>query len=150
MNDQLAQQVLQALASLTVREICVCAGARSAPLVLLLERCENVKVYSFFEERSASFFALGRMLQSGLPVAVITTSGTAAAELLPAAIESTYQNLPLIMVTADRPRNFRGSGAPQSIEQVGLFSHYVELALDISADDQDWSLNQWQGQGPLD
>jgi 2-succinyl-5-enolpyruvyl-6-hydroxy-3-cyclohexene-1-carboxylate synthase len=66
-----------------------------------------------------------------MPVAVLTTSGTAAAELLPAVIEAHYQGLPLIVITADRPRRFRGTGAPQVIEQVGLFGPYVSDCIDV-------------------
>ena len=87
------------------------------------------KIY-YFEERSAAFYALGLMKKSGKPVAIITTSGTAAAELLPATIESYYQGLPLILITADRPKAYRGSGAPQAIHQVGLYSHYIEKFFD--------------------
>lgn len=135
-NVAVAEAILQSLWSLGVREVVLCAGARNAPFVSLLSRPGPLRVYSFFEERSAGFFALGRMQAGGAPVAVITTSGTAAAELLPSAIEADFQGLPLIMVTADRPRRYRGSGAPQSIEQLGLYSHYVERTWDVEGE---WS-----------
>jgi 2-succinyl-5-enolpyruvyl-6-hydroxy-3-cyclohexene-1-carboxylate synthase len=92
---------------------------------------EGVKLWSFFEERCAAFFALGRIQADPQPVAILTTSGTAAAELLPAVIEAYYQGLPLVLITADRPRRFRGSGAPQSIEQKDLFGPYVSACLDV-------------------
>lgn len=134
-NLELAQSVLDRLRTYGVREIVLCAGARNAPFVALLSAGSNsnseFKVYSFFEERSASFFALGRMQSEGSPVAVITTSGTAAAELLPAAVEADYQRLPLVMITADRPSRYRGSGAPQTIVQTGIYSHYVEQTFDL-------------------
>jgi 2-succinyl-5-enolpyruvyl-6-hydroxy-3-cyclohexene-1-carboxylate synthase len=130
-NMSVAQSVLDRLRSFGVREIVVCAGARNAPFVDLLSRDSGFKVYSFFEERSASFFALGRMQSERAAVAIVTTSGTAAAELLPAAIEADYQRLPLVLVTADRPRRYRGSGAPQTIVQTGLYSHYVEWSCDL-------------------
>jgi 2-succinyl-5-enolpyruvyl-6-hydroxy-3-cyclohexene-1-carboxylate synthase len=114
---QLLQQTLQTLADLGVREVCVAAGARNAPLVAALLNSRGVKIWNFFEERSAAFFALGRIMADRQPVAVVTTSGTAAAELLPATIEAHYQGLPLVLVTADRPKSYRGSGAPQAIEQ---------------------------------
>ncbi len=109
----------------------MCAGARNAPFVAALDGDPRFQVHSFFEERSAGFFALGRILDAGAPAAVITTSGTAAAELLPACIEAEYQGLPLIMVTADRPRRYRGTGAPQTIVQPGLYSCYVGYEADI-------------------
>lgn len=132
MNRRLADSVIDSLLALGVREWCACAGARNSPLfVALLERSE-IRVLRFFEERSAAFFALGRIQTTGRPVAVLTTSGTAAAELLPAVIEAHYSRLPLFAVTADRPRRYRGTGAPQSIEQVGIFGGYVATSLDVA------------------
>lgn len=113
-----------------MRSVVVCAGARNAPLVLALES-QKFKVYSFFEERSAAFFALGLIKAYKEPVAVLTTSGTAVAELLPAAIEATYQSLPLILISADRPKAYRGTGAPQTIEQPGIFSNFVESCFEL-------------------
>ena len=130
-NLELAQAVLNELWFYGVQEIILCAGARNAPFVHVLSSESPFKVHSFFEERSASFFAIGRMQATMKPVAIVTTSGTAAAELLPACIEADYQRLPLVMITADRPRRYRGSGAPQTIIQTGLFSHYVEAYWDI-------------------
>lgn len=139
-NMQLAAKVLQGLVSSGIREFCLCAGARNSPFVHLLDENRDIKVYSFFEERSAAFFALGRMAKTQRPMALITTSGTAVAELLPAAVEGTYSSLPLVMVTADRPKTYRGSGAPQSIEQVGIFSYYIEASLDIDEENSHFSV----------
>ncbi len=125
-QHQLITHTLKRLARLGVREVCVAAGARNAPLVAALADSTGVKLWNFFEERSAAFFALGRIMVDRQPVAVVTTSGTAVAELLPATIEAYYQGLPLILVTADRPERFRGSGAPQVIEQQGLFGVYAQ------------------------
>jgi 2-succinyl-5-enolpyruvyl-6-hydroxy-3-cyclohexene-1-carboxylate synthase len=130
-QPQLITHTLERLARLGVREVCVAAGARNAPLVAALADSTGVALWNFFEERSAAFFALGRILVDRQPVAVVTTSGTAAAELLPATIEAYYQGLPLILVTADRPERFRHSGAPQAIEQEGLFGVYAQR-LDLS------------------
>ena len=134
-NIELVQQLIFALAELKVQEIIVCAGARNIPIVEFLEK-HNLKnknkivVYSFFEERSAAFFAIGRIKATGKPVAMATTSGTAAVETFPAVVEAHYQGLPLIVVTADRPKSYRGSGAPQAIEQSGLFGNYCAPAVD--------------------
>ncbi len=130
---ELVRAVLRLLAALGVRECCVAAGARNAPVIAALLSSRGVRVWHFFEERSAAFFALGRVVDRRRPVAVITTSGTAAAELLPALIEAHYQGLPLIALTADRPRHYRGSGAPQAIEQAGLFGPYVSSCFDMEA-----------------
>ncbi|MDB6003340.1 MAG: 2-succinyl-5-enolpyruvyl-6-hydroxy-3-cyclohexene-carboxylate synthase [Prosthecobacter sp.] len=133
---ELIHQTLHTLAYLGVREVCVAAGARNAPLVSALMASSGVKIWNFFEERSAAFFALGRIMADRQPVAVLTTSGTAAAELLAATIEAHYQNLPLVLLTADRPKSYRGSGAPQAIEQMGLFGVYATIVGDWDATDE--------------
>ncbi len=148
MNISLANGILKQLAERGVNEIVLCSGARNSPFVCLLDLSKTFKVYRFFEERSGSFFALGRIKQSGRPVAIITTSGTASAELFPSIIESHYSGLPLVAVTADRPRQCRGTGAPQSINQVGLFGEHVEYSVDI-ADEEMWTLDNWLAKGPL-
>ena len=112
-----------------VRDFCVCAGSRNSPLLAVLGS-SDAKTYSFVDERSAAFFALGRAKRDGVPVAVVTTSGTAVAELLPAAIEAFYSTTPLVFVTADRPERYRGTGAPQCIDQVGIFGSYAEVTLE--------------------
>lgn len=146
-NFDLSLKVFDFLKQAEVKTIVVCAGARNAPLILALEK-ENFEIVQFFEERSAAFFALGRMKSSGHPVAVMTTSGTAVAELLPAAVEATYQSLPLVLVTADRPKSFRGSGAPQAIEQVRIFSDYVEKTYDLDAQTESFDF-EWSFQRPI-
>lgn len=129
-NYELVQQVYELLKQLHVQEIIVCAGARNAPLVYSINE-QPFTITSYFEERSAAFYALGCARRTNRPVVIMTTSGTAAAELLPAVIESYYQGQKLILITADRPKSYRGTGAPQSIEQVNLFGSYVQQCLDI-------------------
>lgn len=146
-NFDLSQKVFEFLKLAEVQTVVVCAGARNAPLVMALNHT-SFKVVQFFEERSAAFFALGLTKSSGKPVAVFTTSGTAVAELLPAAVEATYQSLPLIFVTADRPKSYRGSGAPQTIEQVKIFSDYVESVYDLDVNEKDFSFS-WSKARPI-
>jgi 2-succinyl-5-enolpyruvyl-6-hydroxy-3-cyclohexene-1-carboxylate synthase len=117
-----------------VREFCVCSGSRNAPLLAVLG-ASDLRCFSFVDERSAAFFALGRIKLHGAPVAVVTTSGTAAAELLPALVEAYYSGLPLIPITADRPAAYRGTAAPQTIEQVGLFGVYGERHINVEFDE---------------
>lgn len=148
-NMELAGKVIQELVQTGVREFVLCAGARNSPLVNILDENRELKVYSYFEERSGAFFALGRIAVTRRPVAIITTSGTAVAELLPAAVEGTYSSLPLIMVTADRPKSYRGSGAPQTIEQVGIFSYYNEVALDLDAENSHVSFKSLSWKKPI-
>ena len=89
------------------------------PFISLLKQEKTLTTYYFNDERCAAFFALGRSRQSMRPVAVVVTSGTAVAHLLPATMESYYTSVPLVLITTDRPRRFRGTNAPQSCEQVG-------------------------------
>ena len=139
-NVDSASRLIARLRAEGAREFCVCAGSRNSPLLAVLgvAGLSGVPVYSFVDERSASFFALGRSKLHGQPVAVVTTSGTAVAEMLPAAIEAFYSGVPLILVSADRPARFRRTGAPQSIEQTGIFGVYAET-----------DLGRWSRRGPL-
>lgn len=146
-NEALVLDVLQAIVSRGVTEFCVCPGGRCAPLVAALKREPALKKHYWFEERSAGFFALGRARATGRPVAVVTTSGTAAGELLPAVMEAHYTGTPLLVVTADRPRRFRQSGAPQTAEQVGLYGVYAQQEWDLAAGES-ISLMSWKGTGP--
>ncbi len=144
-SEKLAQTTIGRCLEIGVREFAVCAGSRNSPLVLEILRCE-ARVWPFFEERSAAFFALGRCRDLMAPVAVVTTSGTAAAELFPALIEATYLRAPLLCITADRPKAFRNSGAPQAIEQAGIFCMYARDCWDV--EDDDFDLSRWDGWGP--
>lgn len=122
-------------------EYVVCGGARNAVMLEVLARLADagmVRVWSHFEERSAGFFALGRTMATGAPCAVVTTSGTAVAELLPAVVEAHYQARPLIVISADRPAAARGSGSPQTIIQPGIFTSYADSEVEV-----------WNGRGPL-
>jgi 2-succinyl-5-enolpyruvyl-6-hydroxy-3-cyclohexene-1-carboxylate synthase len=119
-----ARRVIEEACALGATDFCVCAGSRNAPLLAVLG-ASDLRLFSFVDERSAAFFALGRAKLTGRPAAVVTTSGTAVAELLPAAIEAHYSGTPLILITADRPARYRGTGAPQSIEQEEIFGVYA-------------------------
>lgn len=146
-NEQLAQQIIESTTKIGVKEFCLCPGARNSSFFTVLMKKPEIKIYFWFEERSAAFFALGKSKCSMRPVGVITTSGTAAGELLPAAMEAYYTDIPLLLITADRPRRFRGTGAPQSAEQVGLFGCYARYSQDITAGEVD-TLEEWTKQGP--
>lgn len=147
-NEKLAQTVLQSLIKLGVKEFCLCPGARNSPFISILSQNPQIKKYFFFEERSAAFFGLGRSRKLNQPVAIVVTSGTAVAELLPAAMEAYYTGVPLVLVTADRPRRYRGCNAPQSAEQVGLFGHYATAEIDL-AHGEDCLPIEWCVKGPL-
>lgn len=148
-NMKLSAEVINMLLKTGVREFCICAGARNSPLIETFYRNPFIKIYHFFEERSAAFFALGRIASTRRPVAVVTTSGTACAEVLPAAIEATYSSLPLVIISADRPKSYRGTGAPQTIEQVGLFSYYIEACFDLDEENTHFSLRGLSWRKPI-
>lgn len=148
MNEEITHQVLQSCLSIGAVEFIVCAGSRNSSFVEILRQEPQLKTYYWPEERSAAFFALGRSKALEKPVAIITTSGTAVAELLPATMEAFYTGVPLILITADRPQTFRGSGAPQSVEQVGIFGHYVQLCLDVTKKTP-CCLSDWKMKSPI-
>lgn len=147
-NDLTVSHVLQALIDTGVRDFCIAPGGRNVPLIAQIKLEPQLRSLFFYDERSAAFFALGLAQSSNRPVAVITTSGTAIAHLLPAAMEAYYTAIPLVLLTADRPRRFRGSNAPQTAEQVGIFGQYAPIALDI-ADGETCDLSSWNRRSPL-
>ncbi|MBZ5637933.1 MAG: 2-succinyl-5-enolpyruvyl-6-hydroxy-3-cyclohexene-1-carboxylic-acid synthase [Acidobacteriia bacterium] len=146
-NEALAIEIVERLWRSGVRTFCVCPGGRNAPIVEVLDALprDRASVLGFFEERAAAFFALGRARRDRAPVAVVTTSGTAAAELLPAAVEAFYAGVPLVLVTGDRPASYRGTGAPQSIEQADLLGRHVARAIDLDRPGTSWSLGDPRG-----
>lgn len=117
---------VDALAGLGLRSAVIAPGSRSTPLALVLADHPEIDDVSFHDERSAAFFALGAAKTSRVPVVVVTTSGTAAAELLPAVIEARNGRVPLLLLTADRPPELRHVGAPQAIDQVKLYGDAVK------------------------
>jgi 2-succinyl-5-enolpyruvyl-6-hydroxy-3-cyclohexene-1-carboxylate synthase len=106
-------------ARLGVTDAVVCPGSRSTPLALPL--ADRLRVHVRLDERSAGFFALGMAMGTGRPTVICVTSGTAAAELHPAVVEAHHARVPLIVCTADRPPELHDTGAPQTIEQSGLY-----------------------------
>lgn len=147
MSEPSAASTLQEAVNQGVREFCICPGSRNAPLIALLKLTPSLKAYYFYDERSASFFALGRCQATERPVAIITTSGTAVSYLLGATMEAFYKGIPLLLITADRPRRFRNSNAPQSCEQVGLYGKYVKTQHDV-AWDEPCDLSDWDRCSP--
>jgi 2-succinyl-5-enolpyruvyl-6-hydroxy-3-cyclohexene-1-carboxylate synthase len=124
------------LARCGMRVACTSPGSRCAPLVLTLAREPRLRCHSHIDERCAGFFALGAAKASGLPVAVACTSGTAAAELLPAAIEAREARVPLLLLTADRPPELRENGAGQAIDQLKLYGSAAKWFFEVGVLDE--------------
>lgn len=140
----LARLVVSELVRAGVRDFVICPGSRSAPLTYALASLEQagvVRTHVRLDERSAAFFALG-LAKSGIykdedaaynPVALVVTSGTAVAELHAGLLEAFHCGIPLIVLSADRPRTARGTGANQTTWQEGIFGAACPVALDIDA-----------------
>ena len=137
-NVRYANTFIDALVAAGLRRVCVAPGSRHTPLVLALARRRDViDLSSHLDERSAAFFALGLALGSDEPAAIVCTSGSAAANLFPAIVEARQARVPLIVLTADRPHELRGSGANQTIDQVKLYGDYVDWFYDAPLPEAD-------------
>ena len=119
------------LARCGVREACTSPGSRSTPLVLSLARDTRLRSTSHLDERSGGFFALGLAKASGQPAVLACTSGTAAANYVPAVIEAHEARVPLLVLTADRPPELRDVGAGQTIDQVKLYGSAAKWYLEV-------------------
>ena len=119
------------LARCGMRDACTSPGSRNTPIVLSLVRERRIRCWSHIDERCAGFFAVGAAKASGLPVAVTCTSGTAAAELLPAVVEAWQARVPLVVLTADRPAELREVGAGQAIDQLKLYGDAAKWFVEV-------------------
>jgi 2-succinyl-5-enolpyruvyl-6-hydroxy-3-cyclohexene-1-carboxylate synthase len=113
-----------------VTDAVVCPGSRSTPIALALATDARVRVHVHHDERSGAYAALGLGIATGRPAVVVTTSGTAAVELHPAVVEAHHAKVPLLAVTADRPPELHDVGAPQTIDQRGLYGGAVRWFAD--------------------
>ncbi|MGJ7912931.1 2-succinyl-5-enolpyruvyl-6-hydroxy-3-cyclohexene-1-carboxylic-acid synthase [Neobacillus sp. LXY-1] len=109
-----------------VTDVVVSPGSRSTPMALVMAEHPELKLHIHVDERSASFFALGIAKATNRPVAILCTSGTAAANYFPAIVEARYSRVPLLVLTADRPHELREIGAPQAIDQIHLYGQHVK------------------------
>jgi 2-succinyl-5-enolpyruvyl-6-hydroxy-3-cyclohexene-1-carboxylate synthase len=122
------QVIVDELAAAGVETVCVAPGSRSTPLTAAAADHPALNVHSHLDERAASFYALGYARCSGEPTAVISTSGTAAANFHPAVIEAAHSRVPLVVLTADRPGELQDSGANQTIDQTDLYGDVVRFS----------------------
>ncbi|MCP4356888.1 MAG: 2-succinyl-5-enolpyruvyl-6-hydroxy-3-cyclohexene-1-carboxylic-acid synthase, partial [Chloroflexi bacterium] len=132
-----SQLFVGALAQAGLTAVCIAPGSRSTPLTLAFAAQPEIEVYTHLDERSAGFFALGMAVASDRPVALLCTSGTAAANFLPAIIEAKMSQVPLLVLTADRPPELRHSGANQTIDQVKMYGDQVLWSVDMALPQSD-------------
>ncbi|MFJ4030058.1 2-succinyl-5-enolpyruvyl-6-hydroxy-3-cyclohexene-1-carboxylic-acid synthase [Paenarthrobacter sp. NPDC089989] len=133
-----ARVAVSALLDGGVRHVVVAPGSRSAPMAYALAEAEatgRVILHVRIDERDAAFTALGLAVATEAPAAVVTTSGTAVGNLLPAVMEANHAALPLVVVSADRPEELHGTGANQTTVQLDLFGEHVRFAVDVAAGD---------------
>ncbi|SDS62695.1 2-succinyl-5-enolpyruvyl-6-hydroxy-3-cyclohexene-1-carboxylate synthase [Nocardioides scoriae] len=133
-SQVLATWLVDRLVEQGASEAVLCPGSRNAPLAFALAADERVRLHTRIDERTAGFLALGLAKASRRPVPVVTTSGTASANLHPAVLEAAHAGVRLVAVTADRPARLRGTGANQTTDQVRLFGDAAGFA-DLAAPD---------------
>lgn len=162
-NYIFTRPLLGSLANLGLGHVVISPGSRNTPLAIAAAETPNLETSVHLDERSAAFFALGMAKISESPVALICTSGTAAAEYLPALVEASLSQVPLIVLTADRPQELRDTGAPQTIPQAALYGRAVKWSHDAAPPDpsadparyatrlatQAWTVSQESPAGPV-
>lgn len=130
-NIRAANLFVEALITSGLTAVCISPGSRSTPLTLAFAAQDKIQIYRHLDERSAAFFALGLAVAIDKPVALVCTSGTAVANYFPAIIEAHMNQLPLLILTGDRPHELRHSGANQTIDQVNIFGNHILWAVDM-------------------
>jgi 2-succinyl-5-enolpyruvyl-6-hydroxy-3-cyclohexene-1-carboxylate synthase len=128
-----AELLAATLADAGVTTCVISPGSRSTPLVAALAKESRLELVTIIDERAAAFFALGAARATGLPAAMVCTSGTAAAHYLPAIVEASLAGVPIIAVTADRPPELQACGASQTIDQTKMYGDFVRGAFDLGA-----------------
>ncbi|WP_277541264.1 2-succinyl-5-enolpyruvyl-6-hydroxy-3-cyclohexene-1-carboxylic-acid synthase [Haloarcula laminariae] len=130
-NTLWAETLVEELVAGGVEAVCVSPGSRSTPLTVACAQHPDLRVYSHLDERSSAFFALGRAKRTGRPTPLVCTSGTAAANFHPAVIEASQSDVPMLVLTADRPPELTDSGANQTIDQEKLYGDAVRWYRDM-------------------
>ena len=135
-KKKLAQLLLQACVHHGVEQVVISPGSRNAPLTLGFVNHPDMNTYSIVDERCAGFFALGLAQQTGKTVALLCTSGSALLNYYPAVAEAFYSKIPLLVISADRPRHLIDIGDGQTIRQAGVFSNHILYQADLFCDDR--------------
>ncbi|WLR50323.1 2-succinyl-5-enolpyruvyl-6-hydroxy-3-cyclohexene-1-carboxylic-acid synthase [Bacillus tianshenii] len=138
LNEPLSSYVFAFIDELVrtgVTSLVISPGSRSTPIAMAAAQHPRMETWVNIDERSAAFFALGMAKASKKPTAIVCTSGTAAANYMPAVVEAKQSRVPLIVLTADRPHELRDIGAPQAINQIDLFGSYVKWFSEMALPD---------------
>ena len=138
--------LIEVLKEKGIRQVVLSPGSRNAPLLVAFAREKQIRHFVVLDERSAAFMALGMAQQSGVPVALVCTSGTAPLNYAPAIAEAYYQRLPLIVITADRPVEWIDQDDSQTIRQQAVFRNIVKASYQLPAElfhaDEHWYANR--------
>ncbi len=132
-NARAALMMAEEFRRLGITDACLSPGSRSTAMVLGLARAGGIRTWVILDERSAGFFALGMARETRRPVVLLSTSGTAAANCLPAVVEASLARVPLVVITADRPPEARDCRSAQTIDQVRLFGSHARWSVDVLA-----------------
>ncbi len=124
-NTLWASVLVDELAESGIRAACISPGSRSTPLSVAFAAHPEIETFSHLDERSSAFFGLGKARRTGTPTALVCTSGTAAANFHPAVLEASESRVPMVVLTADRPRELLDSGANQTTDQTKLYGDAV-------------------------
>ncbi len=114
-----------------IKNVCLSPGSRNTPLTLAFAKQKKIKKFIVLDERSSAFFALGLAKKTGKPTVIVTTSGTATAELYPAVLEAFNTKTPMIICTADRPPELHNCGANQTVNQQNIYSPNIKYFIDV-------------------
>ena len=144
-----SRRIVSQLYSFGVKTVCISPGSRNTPLILAFLEHGKYNCVSHVDERSGAFFALGVALKTQKPVAILSTSGTATANFLPAVIEASQSRVSLIIITADRPPNLIGTGANQTILQKDIYGYYVRSSKDLGLPSDEFRNVDFQEVGVL-
>jgi len=126
-----SELIASTLADAGVRVVVISPGSRSTPLTAALAASGRFELPTIIDERAAAFYALGVARATGLPAALVCTSGSAAAHYFPALVEASTANVPMLVLTADRPAELQHCGASQTIDQVGMYGRFARAAFDL-------------------
>lgn len=145
-STALARVLVDQLAAERVRLVVLCPGSRSGALAIAANEHPEIETRVIIDERSGAFHALGVARATGRPAAVVSTSGTAAANFFPAIVEADLSCVPLIAISADRPAEMQGVGANQTVDQIALYGSKVRAFIGLEAPDPVTDRNvEWRG-----